>query len=95
MRSFEIEEILTYEFRVSTPRCVYVISELIWSSSRLSRHTRSFAMANSAFNNSGSCRVLIELLDEYTAGGKKRDQDLRNLFLFFRKKFAITYNYFD
>lgn len=58
---------ITYELSVSTPRCVYVISELICKSSRFSRHTRSLAIANSAFNNSGSCRILIELLDEHTA----------------------------
>lgn len=56
----------TYEFNVSTPRCVYVMSALICNNSRFNLHTRSFAIANSAFNSSGSCRWLIELLDEYT-----------------------------
>lgn len=57
----------TYEFSVSTPRCVYVISELICSNSRFSRHTRSLAMASSALRSSGSFLVLIELFDEHTA----------------------------
>lgn len=83
----------TYEFSVSTPRCVYVISELIWSNSRFSRHTRPLAIAKSAFSNSGSCRVLMELLDEHTV--KREEREISEIRWHNFNRWGYTYGYFD
>lgn len=56
----------TYEYRVSTPLCVYEMSEVICNNSRFNLQIRSLDIANSAFSTSGSCLVLMELEDEDT-----------------------------
>lgn len=62
---------MTNVVRVSTPRCVQVISVLICSSSHFSRETRFLAKATSDFNKSGSYFVLTLLVDEHTVKNKQ------------------------